>query len=196
MDFLNDKINEIKNNGVFFTTKNIVELLINTIDKDLLKNKNIKILENSNGIGNITLLLIDELTKYHDIKHVLENMIYTMELNNDYNEYYKNKIKEKYGDYKLNSYLGNSLDFFLNIKFDLIVGNPPYSKYKGKIDEIYKNKVKRLETLFIQHAHYHLKDNCKCYYILPQDFEHTNSLNNFIVIDFQPSPRALTSLFC
>ena len=120
--------------GAYFTPIRYSLELLKYIDVEVLKNPLIKILEPSNGTGNIIIPLIDILKQYHSIKHILENMIYTVEYVEEYNNLYKRIITDRYGIFKLNCINTDTLSLKFDIKFDLIVGNPPYGIYQGDHD--------------------------------------------------------------
>lgn len=100
-----------------------VEEMINKIPDNFWKNKNIKILDPCCGCGNFPIVIYFKLIKYHDKDHILSNMLYFNDTNED-----RLKILKTVFNYKLNIYNQDFLKFDCKIKFDLIVANPPYAK--------------------------------------------------------------------
>lgn len=146
LDFINKLLtprdDEKRNNGEVFTPINVIEEMFDMLEQnypDIFKNKNLKWLDPSNGIGNFIIVLYYRLfknlkcikNKDERSKHILENMLYTCEINSGNMEIYKQLMNND--KYKLNIYTG---DFFkLNSekewkvkKFDIIIGNPPYQE--------------------------------------------------------------------
>ena len=66
-----------------FTPTVICNEIIERIPLEVKKNPNSKFLDNSAGAGNFLIALRDELVKYHTLDHVLNNMIYAVELMED-----------------------------------------------------------------------------------------------------------------
>lgn len=73
----------IKETQEVFTPMELVERMIDDIPLDLLKDPNSKFLDNSAGSGNFIFGLKNRLCLYHSEKHVLDNMLYAVELMED-----------------------------------------------------------------------------------------------------------------
>ena len=73
----------IKETQEVFTPPELVESMIDDIDVELLKDSNSKFLDNSAGCGNFLVGLKNRLMKYHSEKHILNNMLYGVELMSD-----------------------------------------------------------------------------------------------------------------
>ncbi len=172
-----------------FTPKKYVNILLNKINyKENILNK--KVLENSCGDGNIISEIVKRYIKdainnkqsYEDIKKGLEENIYGAEIDPTH---YKNCIKNldkvalMYGIENVNWNIINKdiLKEDLKIKFDFIIGNPPYIKYH-KIDE--ENRVFLKETFkscskgnfdycyaFIEYSIQHLNEKGAMSYLIP-----------------------------
>ena len=124
---------EKKIRGEVFTHMKLVNEMLDKLPKNVWKNKNLKWLDPATGIGNFSIAiymkLMDGLKNViNDIerrkKHILENMLYMVEIN----EQNCNMIKIIFCEntYKLNLFEGSFLDYKTNLMFDIVVGNPPF----------------------------------------------------------------------
>ena len=73
----------IKVTGEVFTPLELCREMVSDIPLETLKNPNSKFLDNSAGCGNFLIALRDELVKYHPEDHVINEMIYCVELMED-----------------------------------------------------------------------------------------------------------------
>ncbi|MBR3613936.1 MAG: SAM-dependent methyltransferase [Clostridia bacterium] len=190
---------------VFTPIKNVKELLDWCGYKHELYGK--KIIENSCGDGNI---LKEVVKRYIDdciqkgftnseISKGLENDIYAIEYDEQQFEKCKtnlNKILEQYGFSKLkwkNLKNDDTLKSIYKEKFDYVVGNPPYIKYKSLSIEdreyIRKNYITCKNGkfdycyAFIENSIKSLKNSGKMAYLIPSSiFKNVfaNDLRNFI----------------
>ena len=69
--------------GEVFTPIQLCNQMISEIPESVLKDNKSKFLDNSAGSGNFMVALRDELVKYHSLNHVLDNMLYAVELMED-----------------------------------------------------------------------------------------------------------------
>jgi hypothetical protein len=76
----NDRISET---GEVFTPPEVIQKLLSDIPEEVLKNPESKFLDNSAGNGNFIVELKKTLIKYHSEEHVVENMLYAVELMED-----------------------------------------------------------------------------------------------------------------
>ena len=76
----NERIDET---GEVFTPLDFCNQMINSIDVDVLKDSNSKFIDNSAGNGNFLVVLKDILKEYHSEEHILNNMLYAVELMED-----------------------------------------------------------------------------------------------------------------
>ena len=141
--------------GEVFTPLSLVDEMLTAVekygDKNIWNNPKLKILDPAAGIGNFPLIAYQKLMKglkhipkYKDEecrrKHILENMLYMIELNPTN----ARLMKKIFGGrkYKLNIVKGDALDNKTHkqllsltgekeLKFDIIMGNPPYNDDKG-----------------------------------------------------------------
>lgn len=132
-----------KSVGEVFTPDIIINNMLNLVNKNDLKNPNLKWIDNSAGMGHIIYVLVfkllEELKEWEPdfekrYKHIIENMIYMSELS-EINCYF---LKLIFGQnkYKVNLYCGDSLsnDYKNHIEnvwkiknFNYNIENPPYN---------------------------------------------------------------------
>ncbi|MGL4796875.1 MAG: Eco57I restriction-modification methylase domain-containing protein, partial [Paraclostridium sp.] len=166
-----------KSRGIYYTPKFIVDYILKKTlrEHDILSNPCPKILDISCGCGNFLLdaydILYDMLEynryelKIDNIhKHIIENCIYGVDIDQNAIDILINSLANKDEDFKItktNIYCFDSLNKynleqniiseFWESKFDYIVGNPPYIGHKNlSIDykkwllieyaDVYKNK--------------------------------------------------------
>lgn len=159
---------ESKLYGEVFTPLKLVEDMLNAVqkygDKNIWKNPNLKILDPAVGIGNFPIVAYNKLMEgLKDVrgfedeetrrKHILENMLYMVELNNTnvkllkkiFGKHYHlnvlntNFLVENEDDIIKNDELNNKqkvdasklIAWKKNISFDLVMGNPPFQEYDG-----------------------------------------------------------------
>jgi hypothetical protein len=152
-EYLKPKSFEKKQFGEVFTPLKLVREMLDAItkyaDKNFWNNHNMKILDPAAGIGNFPLIAFELLMnglkdKFKNTesrkKHILEKMLYMVELNGN-NVRLMNKIFNG-KKYKLNIVKGDylqdkthdklkKLTGMTELKFDLVMGNPPYQKPVG-----------------------------------------------------------------
>ena len=134
-------MNKIKERGKIYTPKNIVDLLLRMADYNGEKILEKHIMDNSCGVGNILLPIIEKyckvfLNKYSDtvlLKHHLETYIHGIEIDNGaFNECINNlnTMVLQYGinNVKWDIKCGNALKIYKKYinKIDYVIGNPPY----------------------------------------------------------------------
>ena len=73
----------IDQTGEVFTQIELCIEMVNEIPLDVIQNSQSKFLDNSAGNGNFMIALLNILTEYHSREHVLNNMLYAVELMED-----------------------------------------------------------------------------------------------------------------
>lgn len=142
---------EKKKFGEVFTPLWLVEQILNKVPKKVWTDLESKILDPAAGIGNFSIIaykklmvgLKDVIKDYSKRKkHILENMLYMVELN-PVNSGIMNRLLggSKKNGYDLNIVTSNFIDDELitknkkidlsTIKYTLVMGNPPYSENGG-----------------------------------------------------------------
>jgi hypothetical protein len=158
---LKPKIIEKKERGEVFTPMTLVNEMLDTLPESVWFNKDLKWLDPAAGMGNFPVAVYMRLMKsLKDVikdeenrrKHILENMLYMVELDKK-NVFMMKKIfcGKKY---KLNIFEGSFIDFKhftkidIELNFDIILGNPPF-QYK----EAQNDKSHTIWHLFIKRSH-------------------------------------------
>jgi hypothetical protein len=70
----------VKQTGEVFTPIDLCVKMIRQLPVEKLKDPNATFLDNSCGDGNFLVALVKVLSKYHDREHVLNNMVYGVDL--------------------------------------------------------------------------------------------------------------------
>ena len=78
--------------GEVFTPTQLCNQMVSEIPESVLKDNKSKFLDNSAGSGNFMVALRDELVKYHSLNHVLDNMLYAVELMEDNHKELCNRV--------------------------------------------------------------------------------------------------------
>ena len=153
LEFINEnlkpKIIEKKERGEVFTPMTLVNEMLDTLPESVWINKDLKWLDPAAGMGNFPVAVYMRLMKsLKDVikdeenrrKHILENMLYMVELDKK-NVFMMKKIfcgklsKSNKKGYDLNIFEGSFIDFKhftkvnIELNFDIILGNPPF-QYK------------------------------------------------------------------
>ena len=66
--------------GEVFTPAELCAQMVSEIPESILKDENSTFLDNAAGSGNFLLALQAELSKYHSLSHINDNMLYAVEL--------------------------------------------------------------------------------------------------------------------
>jgi type I restriction-modification system DNA methylase subunit len=70
----------VKQTGEVFTPIDLCVKMIRSLPVEKLKDSNATFLDNSCGDGNFLVALVKVLSKYHDRDHVVNNMVYGVDL--------------------------------------------------------------------------------------------------------------------
>ena len=118
---------ESKRFGEVYTPDFIVKNMVDKIPDEVWRNKNIKILDFACGCGIFAFFIYKKLVQYFDHDYIISNILYF----NDVQEKNINKIKYIFNNPK-NIYQGDFLEWECDIKFDVIIGNPPFQTHNNK----------------------------------------------------------------
>ncbi len=123
--------------GEVFTPIKLINEILDKLPSHVWKNKSYKWLEPASGIGNFPMVvyrrlmvsLKDEITDENArSKHIIENMLYMIELNKD-NVSISKKIFGKNANIYCKSFLDIDVKNLTGVKtFDIIMGNPPFQE--------------------------------------------------------------------
>ena len=152
---------KVKYNGEVFTPATLVEEMLNALPQHLFSNPGGKWLEPSAGEGVFVFSLISRLTTNlrplfateADCKrHIIENMIYMVELDESNSE--KCKLIATNTSVKVNIWTQDFLTYESpNIHFDVIFGNPPFnngsSQGKNKLYEQFMTKCYEMNPSYM-----------------------------------------------
>jgi len=184
---------DVEANGIVFTPEYIVEYIVeNTID---LVSKDIKILDPACGCGSFLLPVIEKLHSQFSfsIKEIVENIIFGFDINEDNIENIRILIALKameFGEFEHlndNLFCVDSLDDNQlskleanDIKFDYIIGNPPYINNHSLSDDYvvflrnnYSTTTKGVFNIFyafIEKYYKWLSHDGKLTYIIPNNW--------------------------
>ena len=73
----------IKQTQEVFTPPELIDKMIAEIPEEVLRNPNSKFMDNCAGDGNFLIQLLKTLKKYHSEQHIVDNMLYAVELMED-----------------------------------------------------------------------------------------------------------------
>ena len=160
---LKDKYGEVNTPYRFIMNK-----MFSMFQQIHFKNKNLKWLDAGAGRGNFSLCLfvvlfneLKEAIPNHDERkaHIIQNMIYMVELNEDNIIHLREKFSEK-----ANIYNTDYIQWDTDIRFDFIIGNPPYNcdgvkKVPTKTDTDKKKDGKTIWPEFVKKNISLLKDD-------------------------------------
>jgi SAM-dependent methyltransferase len=140
--------------------------MISKIPNELWSKTDLSILDPCCGNGNFSIPIIFELSKFHDKKTILEQILEF----NDINEKRLENVRSVFCSEKYNLQISNHdfITFNTSKKYDLIVANPPYAKLleNGKRASKNHNLIKD----FIEKALSQLKPNGYLLFITPDNW--------------------------
>lgn len=132
------------------TTHVLAKDMVENIPEEYLRNKKSKFIDIACGKGSILLELYEKLVKYHSSEYIIENMLFGMDISELQVLNALFFLEKRSGIRSKNIIKGNSLEHKWNIRFDVILMNPPYQnsiKDKGGNDQqiYHKFVVKAIE---------------------------------------------------
>jgi len=150
-----------KNFGAVFTPKELVEIMLKKLPTSLWSNPEMKWIDPACGCGNFLVKVYEKLMDGLSVwqpdehlrqKHILENMIYGIEL--QHKHWYACKLfLDPTSRFKLNIVLGDSLEYEWDTKFSIVIGNPPYQEASTSDKHSHKQRgQKNLWTDFVDDA--------------------------------------------
>jgi hypothetical protein len=164
--------------GEVFTPLPLVDEMLDKLPTDLWSNPNLKWIDPSCGSGNFLIRVFDRLMnglievipdEEDRRKHILEQMIYGVELQPK-NVIISMMFLDPDNKYKLNLACADALkfDYWNEMKFDVVVGNPPYQE----IDKNWRSKGagKNLWSRFVYKANELLRQNGYLSFIHPSSW--------------------------
>ena len=135
------KNKEKKKYGEVFTPVELVCDMLDLLPKEVWSNPNLQWLDPANGIGNFPIIVYYRLMKGLELaipneqlrsKHIIENMIFMVELNPTNCDVCREIFNIIDKEAEPNIINADFLEWVSPIKFDIIMGNPPYQTDKKK----------------------------------------------------------------
>lgn len=153
-------------------------------DKNIYEDETLKWGDTTTGMGNFPIAIYYKLMEGLKIKipnekdrkkHILEKMLFMAEYNKK-NCFIVKQIFNLNNDYKLNLYEGNSLQLDIQkefgiVKFDIVIGNPPYN------EELKSSGATALYNKFVEY--YIEKCDLLCFVIPSRWFSGGKGLDSF-----------------
>lgn len=116
-------------------------------------NPNMTFLDPCCGRGAFLFVIKNRLMKYHTEQHIVENMLFGVDLS-DKNVAFAKAVLDPEGKYKNNIERNNALTKDWKMKFDVVIGNPPYqdssTTVKGSRGNLWQRIVNQSLTLVKQ----------------------------------------------
>ena len=144
--------------GEVFTPELLIWKMLDLFPKDIWSNPYLKWLEPTAGVGNFMMIIYLKLMKGLEIwepneltrsNHIIENMLFMIEINKENTKIMKNIFGEKSNILEEDFLKSNVFD----LTFDIIIGNPPFQddivgkKRVGKINKLYERILEKCLTI-------------------------------------------------
>lgn len=182
-EFMNNnltiKVFEKKAFGEVFTPPHLINKMLDSLPEDIFCNPSLKWLDPCAGIGNFLIIIYYRLMNglsfcIKDEKkrssHILENMLYMIELNTENVQIAKNIFGK---DARI--YCQDFLQFKSNEVFDIIIGNPPFQLKEGK-----GGKNKLYEQIIIKCLSFLNPNSGKLLFLVPDNLFAGNSSKTYL----------------
>lgn len=167
--------------GSFYTPEWIVVFMVKAALNKLIKEgvnlHHFKVLEPSVGSGNFIEILIREVKNITNqtYQEIADN-IHILDINSEAIDVCRKRMQELYDVEMKNVHISDALEYIPEIKFDLVIGNPPYGNLLSKEQKTKLNdKFGNIALNFIEYFKTHLTDNGILYFIVPHSFTRAGS---------------------
>ena len=157
------------NHGEVFTPIHIIEEMLDCFDENDWANPDLKWLDPANGTGNFIICIVNRLMiglkifipdEIERLNHIMQSMIYVCEIQEKNMNVYKSFFDIK----NINAYTVDYLKYDdFNVKFDRIVGNPPYQEMDGGFGA----SAKPIYNLFLEKSLKISNDDAQIMFITP-----------------------------
>ena len=152
--------------GEINTPFTLVNKMLHLLPDDCFNNPNLKWLDAGCGKGNITYCICSHLQKNHKRKHIINNMVHMIEVNEKHEEHLKTVF-----DKSKNIFIGDFVTYQFDTSFDVIVSNPPFNigeiKTPTNSNVNKKNDGKSIWREFIKKSLNIVKDDGYLCFIIP-----------------------------
>lgn len=179
----------VKQFGEVFTPPAIVNDLLEDID---YSDPNLRICEPSFGDGRILLEIKSRLMKYHSEQHIIENMLYGIEIQQDWYDHALEELNAKAYNHNFHCCSALNFDGLFNPlrtwvgSMTHVIGNPPYNRNilkKEDVTPIFWNPsgytTKLAYCCFVVLANHILRPGGKIAYVMPCSFTHNENTEQF-----------------
>ena len=131
------RVDDRASQGEVTTPTALVNEMIDSLPKDVLESDSSTFCDPCFGNGTFIVELIKRLRKYgHTIENI-QSRIYGCEIS----KRLYNKVWKKLSNYSFNNlHHGDALEYdFNNMKFDVVIGNPPYNQQGDSNNQLYQH---------------------------------------------------------
>lgn len=175
--------------GEVHTPFSLIKNMFSLLPENIFNDPERKWLDTGCGKGYYSIFLFNKLFKslekafpeaINRKKHILENMIYMIEINEEHNDILYKNFQTK----NINLINSDFLEYNYNINFDVIFGNPPFNSNGIKKVPTNNEKNKKMDgktiwSAFVKKSISSLKDNGLLLYITPSIWMKKDKENMF-----------------